>query len=134
MTTLDARVSVLEGRLARLESGVRGSPDDAEYRCPSLEASHIKEVVAEHFNITVRLMDSRTRESYIAWPRQVAMHFCRQRILSASLKQIGLFFGVKPYDHGTICHACNLVTGRMLGDKKVRDEMVVISGKIGGAK
>ena len=77
----------------------------------------IQKKVAEHFDIRLADMTSKRRPENIAFPRQIAM-FLARRMTEGSLSSIGEAFGGR--DHGTVLHACKLVTGRMEVDANVR--------------
>jgi chromosomal replication initiator protein len=77
----------------------------------------IQKKVAEHFDIRLADMTSKRRPESIAFPRQIAM-FLARRMTEGSLSSIGEAFGGR--DHGTVLHACRLVTGRMEVDANVR--------------
>jgi chromosomal replication initiator protein len=77
----------------------------------------IQKRVAEHFDIRLADMTSRRRPENIAFPRQIAMFLSRQ-MTENSLNTIGDAFGGR--DHGTVMHACKLVTDRMEVDQNVR--------------
>ena len=77
----------------------------------------IQKKVAEHFDIRLADMTSKKRTASIAYPRQVAMYLSRE-LTPSTLVEIGDAFGGK--DHGTVIHACKLVTHRMGEDPKTR--------------
>ena len=73
----------------------------------------IQIIVAEVYNTSVDDMKSRRRPERIAWPRQVAMHFCYLAGLG-SYEEIGKHFGGR--DHGTVMHAYRHVPDRVKGE------------------
>jgi len=83
----------------------------------SISIETIQKKVAEHFDIRLADMTSKRRPESIAFPRQIAM-FLARRMTEGSLSSIGEAFGGR--DHGTVLHACRLVTGRMEVDANVR--------------
>ena len=83
----------------------------------SVTIETIQKKVAEHFDIRLADMASKRRPENIAFPRQIAMFLARQ-LTDSSLNTIGEAFGGR--DHGTVLHACRLVTDRMQVDSQVR--------------
>ena len=83
----------------------------------SVTIETIQKKVAEHFDIRLADMASKRRPENIAFPRQIAMFLARQ-LTDSSLNTIGEAFGGR--DHGTVLHACRLVTDRMQIDAQVR--------------
>ena len=89
----------------------------------------IQKKVAEHYDIGVADMTSKLRSANIVFPRQVAMYLAR-RHTKASLQQIGEAFGGR--DHGTVLHACKIVSGRMKKEDVVRQMIVSLDARLGG--
>ena len=77
----------------------------------------IQRKVAEHYDLRLADMTSRRRPRDIAFPRQVAMFLSRE-LTHSSLPEIGEAFGGR--DHGTVIHACKVITTRMRDDEKLR--------------
>ena len=82
-----------------------------------LSGDEIQKRVADHYQIRHSDMTSKRRPNNIAIPRQIAMFLARQ-LTDSSLNTIGEAFGGR--DHGTVLHACRLVTDRMQVDSQVR--------------
>ena len=78
----------------------------------------IQKIVANHYGIKIEDMKSKRRPENIAFPRQIAMHLCRE-LTELSLNAIGEEFGGR--DHGTVLHAHRLVKDRMEIDPKIRE-------------
>ena len=78
----------------------------------------IQKIVADHYGIKIEDMKSKRRPENIAFPRQIAMHLCRE-LTELSLNAIGEEFGGR--DHGTVLHAHRLVKDRMEIDPKIRE-------------
>jgi chromosomal replication initiator protein len=89
----------------------------------------IQKKVAEHYDIGVADMTSKLRSANIVFPRQVAMYLARRQT-KASLQQIGEAFGGR--DHGTVLHACKIVSGRMKKEDVVRQTIVSLDARLGG--
>lgn len=83
----------------------------------SITIESIQKKVADHFDIRLADMASKRRPENIAFPRQIAMYLARH-LTESSLNTIGEAFGGR--DHGTVLHACRLVTDRMQVDPQVR--------------
>ena len=62
----------------------------------------VQQLVANHYNITVEDLKSKTRKASVALPRQIAMYICRT-VLEESFPKIGIEFGGK--DHTTVMHS-----------------------------
>jgi chromosomal replication initiator protein len=69
----------------------------------------IKLRVAHDFGITVAELEGERRTDRVAWARQVAMYLARTA-LGMTLEEVGQAFGNR--DHGTVMHACRVVTQR----------------------
>jgi chromosomal replication initiator protein len=83
----------------------------------SITIETIQKKVAEHFDIRLADMASKRRPENIAFPRQIAMYLARH-LTESSLNTIGEAFGGR--DHGTVLHACRLVTDRMQINPEIR--------------
>lgn len=84
----------------------------------TIEAIHKR--TSEHFKLSPELLLAKKKTQEIALARQSAMYLCRL-LTDHSLKSIGSFFGGR--DHSTVIHACEIVSGRMKGDNKFRQEI-----------
>jgi len=62
----------------------------------------IQKLVADHFNLRVTELKSKTNSQQVAFPRQIAMFLCK-RLTGCSLPEIGTRFGGK--HHSTVIHA-----------------------------
>lgn len=71
-----------------------------------LSIEEIQHVVAEHFHLKAKDLETRRRTSNIVYPRQIAMYLCRE-LTDQSFPEIGRRFGGK--DHSTVIHACRRV-------------------------
>jgi chromosomal replication initiator protein len=113
---LIAKVS-LDGRLPSVElakevlRGILGPLDSL-----AVTMDDIKRAVAAHFNISVELLESKTRKHEVVVPRQVAMYLAKQ-LTSLSLKSIGLHFGGR--DHTTVLHSIQTVEGYLVTDPTI---------------
>ena len=89
----------------------------------------IQRVVAEHFDVRLADMTSKRRPACIAFPRQIAMSLSRN-LTRASYSEIGTAFGGR--DHGTVMHACKLITTRMNDDPKLRSVILLLESRLKG--
>lgn len=78
----------------------------------------IKEMVAEHYNIPVDKLGSKTRKQDIALARHLSIYFSKEYTKN-SLKSIGKYFGGR--DHSTILHSCKTIKDRMDTDVAFKD-------------
>ncbi len=67
----------------------------------------IQKTVAEHFNVSLENLKSKSRKREFVTARQVAMYFVK-KYTNHSLKSIGHYFGGR--DHSTISHALQAVS------------------------
>ena len=81
----------------------------------------IKEEVCKLFNIKVSDLNSKKRDRYIAYPRQIAMYIVRE-LTDFSLPGIGNNFGGR--DHTTVIHAYNKIKTKRKKDKNL-DQMII---------
>ena len=94
-----------------------------------ITVSHIKEIVAENYNITVEQMDSKKRSRPLAYPRQIAMYLTRE-LTELSLPKIGQEFGGR--DHSTVIHACDKIRSDIEKDTELAVEIESLQEKIRG--
>lgn len=87
----------------------------------------IQRVVAEHYDVRLADMTSKRRPACIAFPRQVAMALARD-LTRASYSEIGAAFGGR--DHGTVMHACKLITARTAEDPKIRSVIMLLESRL----
>ena len=79
----------------------------------------IQKKVAEHFNISVKEMQSSRRARTVARPRQIAMYLAKQ-LTSRSLPEIGRKFD---RDHTTVMHAVRKVEELVLEDASLAESI-----------
>lgn len=99
------------------------NPDVKKEITPQL----IMEVVAEHFNISVDQIMSKSRTKDIALPRQIVMYLCKN-MTSLPLESIGRLIGGR--DHSTILHGVNKVKDEFDRDKDFKQTVETIQKKI----
>ena len=142
-THVKSNIRELEGALSRvtayskLTTGVV-SEETAAYvlkdiyennKPVQITVSHIKEIVAENYNITVEQMDSKKRSRPLAYPRQIAMYLTRE-LTELSLPKIGQEFGGR--DHSTVIHACDKIRSDIEKDTELAVEIESLQEKIRG--
>ncbi len=99
------------------------SPDKPREITPQF----IIEVVAEHYQISLDQMISKTRSSQIALPRQIAMYLCDE-MTDYPKKNIGQLLGGR--DHSTVIHGINKVKEDYKNDEELKKEIEAIKKKI----
>ncbi len=82
----------------------------------------IQKKVAEHFNISVREMQSSRRARTVARPRQIAMYLAKQ-LTSRSLPEIGRKFD---RDHTTVMHAVRKVEELIMEDVSLAENVAAL--------
>lgn len=142
-THVKSNIRELEGALSRvtayskLTTGVV-SEETAAYvlkdiyennKPVQITVSHIKEIVAENYNITIEQMDSKKRSRPLAYPRQIAMYLTRE-LTELSLPKIGQEFGGR--DHSTVIHACDKIRSDIEKDTELAVEIESLQEKIRG--
>ena len=78
-------------------------------------------------NTSLEELDSETRKSNIAFPRQVAMYLCRI-MTNYSLPRIGSIFGNKHYS--TVKHACDKIDAEITTDSSLNEEIKELINRI----
>lgn len=92
-----------------------------------LTVGRIKEVVCEHFHMSVDLLQEKTRKREVVQARQLAMYFSKNHT-NASLSYIGNQIGKK--DHTTVLYACKAVSDLMETDRAFRTQVEEIQKKL----
>lgn len=92
-----------------------------------LTVDKIQEVVCEHFNISVDLLQTKTRKREVVQARQLAMYFCKN-FTKYSLSYIGSKIGKK--DHATVLYACKAVSDLMDTDRNFKMQVEEIQQKL----
>jgi chromosomal replication initiator protein len=82
----------------------------------------IQKKVAEHFNISVKELQSSRRARTVARPRQVAMYLAKQ-LTSRSLPEIGRKFD---RDHTTVMHAVRKVEELIVEDQNLAENIEIL--------
>ena len=77
----------------------------------------IKIAVSRYFNVDLTELESSTRSSRVAFPRQIAMYLCRN-MTDISFEKIGSLFGKRHYS--TVMHACEKIEKDMYKDASLQ--------------
>ena len=89
--------------------------------------AQIQSAVAEFYEISVSELVSSSRQSRVAWPRQVAIYLTRE-LTTNSLQSIGRAFGGR--NHGTILHACKRVGDRVNSDRHLSADLEQLRNRL----
>jgi chromosomal replication initiator protein len=92
-----------------------------------ISIDYIQKVVCDYFNLSIDVINSKTRKREIVQARQLAMYFAKKHT-KASLATIGLHCGNK--DHATVLHACRTVNNLIDTDKQFRIYVEELDKKI----
>ncbi len=93
----------------------------------TVNIDRIQRFVAEKYDIRLSEMVGRGRPKMIAEARQVAMYLTRE-MAKLSLVEVGKAFGGR--DHGTVIHACKVVTARMEQTEEFRSMISDLKARI----
>jgi len=126
--TAFARLTNTQVTLEIAKEALKDQLEAAEKKVIDIE--YIKEVVAEHYSLSVEDLNGRRRTKNIVIPRQLAMYLCRKILPDASLPQVGSNFGGR--DHTTVMHSCEKIAGELEYDNQLQDVILDIERKIVG--
>lgn len=87
---------------------------------------HIQRTIADYYDIRFSDMTSKRRPANIAFPRQIAMFFCR-RLTELSLPSIAEQFN---RNHATVLHAINTVESKLERNPDFRREIAQLERKL----
>jgi chromosomal replication initiator protein len=96
-------------------------------RQPELTVEHIRQLVCDHYHMTLTTMLGKTRNREIVRPRQIAMYFAKNHT-NASLSHIGNLFGKK--DHTTVLYACKVISDLMETDRAFKTQVETLRRKL----
>ena len=105
----------LSGREMTLEMAKETLKDLLVPESPAVTVETIQKLVADHFNLRVTELKSKTNSQQVAFPRQIAMFLCK-RMTTCSLPEIGKRFGGK--HHSTVIHAIQKIEEMRRRDKE----------------
>lgn len=92
-----------------------------------ITVDQIKTVVAEHFNVTKRDLESARRTANFVLPRQIAVYLSRKHT-TRTYPELGRLFGGR--DHSTQVHAFNKITARMEKDAEFTMKIEAIEAEL----
>lgn len=87
----------------------------------------IQKIVSDYYQVTIEDMNSKKRNSKVAFPRQVAMYLSRQ-LTDESFPRIGIEFGGR--DHTTVIHACNKIDLEIKNNKEFKNTIELLKKKL----
>lgn len=93
----------------------------------TVTVDRVQRIVATHYDLRVSDLTGPRRPKNIAEARQVAM-FLTRTMTKLPLVQIGDEFGGR--DHGTVIHACKVVTNNLNGSDEFKRTLDSLAGKI----
>ena len=105
----------LSGRELTLEMAKDTLKDLLVPESPAVTVETIQKLVADHFNLRVSEIKSKTNSQQVAFPRQIAMYLCK-KMTACSLPEIGKRFGGK--HHSTVIHAIQKIEDMRRRDKE----------------
>jgi chromosomal replication initiator protein len=92
-----------------------------------ISIDYIQKIVCDYFDISIDILNSKTRKREIVQARQLSMFFSK-KLTKSSLAAIGLHCGNK--DHATVLHACRTVNNLIETDKQFKVYVDDIEKKI----
>lgn len=137
---VQTNVRELEGALTRVTafSQLHNKPIDSDIihealkglktnqKLHTITIKQIKKAIAKHYNVSESELNSSSRQSKIAFPRQIAMYLSRQ-LTDLSLPKIGEDFN---RDHSTVLHATDKITKKLFEEEDFKQEIENIKTKI----
>jgi chromosomal replication initiator protein len=94
-----------------------------------INSKTIQEAVSRYFHLKTDELKSKKRSRDISFPRQIAMHLCRE-LTDMSLPKIGDEFGGR--DHTTVIHACEKISHDLENSAELRRTVEDIKKNITG--
>ncbi|MEZ4985012.1 MAG: chromosomal replication initiator protein DnaA [Saprospiraceae bacterium] len=92
-----------------------------------ITVEYIQELVADHFELPVEVLQGSTRKRQVVIARQLSMYLAKQ-LTDQSLKTIGDNFGGR--DHSTVIYSCKTVQDLMETDAIFKDTVAELERKI----
>jgi len=136
---MHSNVRDLEGALNNLaaKASLTGHPITVEFALDALHDQlrahqqavsipNIQKTVAQHYNLTVASLLSRSRTQTVARARQIAMALAKE-LTADSLPNIGKHFSK---NHTTVLHACRQISELMKQDGQLRNDWSVLIRKL----
>lgn len=94
-----------------------------------IDSNRIKNIISDHYGVSVEDLDSKKRPKDIAYARQVAMYLCRE-MTDMSLPKIGADFGGR--DHTTVIHAVDKISSEIKADSATKKTIQDLKRKVKG--
>ena len=88
---------------------------------------NIQKTVAEHYNIKISDLKSKSRTRSVARPRQMAMALAKE-LTNHSLPEIGREFGGR--DHTTVMHACKTISELRDTESSIQEDYTHLTRKL----
>lgn len=120
--------SQLMGERVSLQFAKRILKDIIQSGSVNITPEKIKSAVCRHYRIKISDLESETRKSSIAYPRQVAMYLVRT-MTDLSFPKIGAIFGNKHYS--TVKHACDKIDMEIRDSEELKREIEELRESIG---
>jgi chromosomal replication initiator protein len=92
-----------------------------------LTVERIRQVICDHFHMTLPLIQGKVRTREVVRPRQIAMYFAKN-YTNASLSYIGSQLGKK--DHTTVLYSCKVISDLMETDRVFNAQIKELERKI----
>ena len=118
----------LQGRPLELDLARECLQSGAPLPTPNITVEDVLRAVCGYFNLKVAEIKSPRRHRTVAFPRQIAMYLCRNR-LGLTYPAIGERFGGK--DHSTVISACRKIQDLVEHDTGVRAALEEIEKRAG---
>ncbi len=100
---------------------------DTMRRAERVTVEQVLDIICRYYNVTAEALDSSSRKSAIAYPRQVAMYLSRTET-EASLPQIGARLGNR--DHTTVLHGYEKIAALVETDPQLRRDILEIKAML----
>lgn len=100
---------------------------EEESKGRKIDIDRLSEVVAEEFNISKKLLKSRSRKKEILIPRQIVMYLAKE-YLGMTLHKIGDYFGGK--DHTTVINSIKKIQRLLSTDRSLQKHLNSIKDRI----
>ncbi|WP_027339684.1 chromosomal replication initiator protein DnaA [Halonatronum saccharophilum] len=111
------------------QEALKNIVNKSQNRPKEITVNLIKEIICQHYGITLNDIDSKKRTRAISFPRQVAMYISRE-LTDLSFPQIGNRFGGR--DHSTVLHGYDKIQKKIQEDISFNKIVTDIIAKIKG--
>ena len=90
----------------------------------SIDTNEIKKAVSDFYNISIEVLEGKSRKQEIALARQIAMYLSKEHT-QKSLKNIGAAFGGR--DHTTVLHAVQMIENYKQNNPQVKNALIKLN-------